>query len=302
MAVGVVFPQTEIGPDAGAIRQYAETVEALGFTHLMIYDHVLGADRVVHKGWSGYYDSMTSFHEPMVLFGYLAGLVSLDLLTGILILPQRQTALVAKQAAEIDILSRGRLRLGVGLGWNEVEYEALGKTFGDRGLRIEEQIAVLRRLWTEPSIIHEGIYERLHGVALCPLPIQRPIPLWIGGESLPAYRRAGRLADGWIPDHLSPGPDLDKAKTVIHDAARAAGRDPSAIGMQGRIRWGDGGGARLSAGELPRLVADWQHAGASHVALNTMDAGLGSIEGHLAVLRAAAEVLELDKGQGRVEV
>src|ERR1700733_13997146 len=154
MRIGVVFPQTEIGADAGAVRAYAETVEALGFSHVLAYDHVLGADPSVHRGWSGPYNLDSTFHEPFVLFGYLAGITSLDLMTGIIILPQRQTALVAKQAAEVDLLCGGRLRLGVGLGWNQVEYEALGQDFSTRGRRMNEQIPLLRRLWTQPPVTH----------------------------------------------------------------------------------------------------------------------------------------------------
>src|SRR3984957_11348408 len=180
MTTGVVFPQTEIGADAGAVRAYAQRVEELGFTHLLAYDHVVGADPAVHEGWDGPYDVTTTFHEPLVLFGYLAALTSLELVTGIIILPQRQTALVAKQAAEVDLLTGGRLRLGVGLGWNAVEYEALGQEFGNRGRRVEEQVALLRRLWTEPSVTFEGDFERVTGAGLAPLPVQRPIPVWFG--------------------------------------------------------------------------------------------------------------------------
>src|SRR5215211_400421 len=193
MQIGVVFPQTEIGPDVGAVRAYVEGVEAAGFAHILVYDHVLGADPALHKGWSGPYDIRTTFHEPFVLFGFLAGIVDLELVTGIIILPQRQTALVAKQAAEVDLLTRGRFRLGGGLGWNADEYEALGKDFSDRGRRIEEQVAVMRRLWTEESVTHEGTYERITGAGLAPPPLQRPIPVWFGAQSPPAYRRVGRL-------------------------------------------------------------------------------------------------------------
>src|ERR1700731_3011979 len=156
MKVGVVFPQTELGGDVGAVRAYGQAVEALGYTHLVAYDHVVGADPAVHTGWAGPYDVSTTFHEPFVMFGYLAASTSLELVTGIIILPQRQTALVAKQAAEVDLLTRGHFRLGVGLGWNRVEYEALGRRFTDRGRRIEEQVALLRRLWTEPTVTHDG--------------------------------------------------------------------------------------------------------------------------------------------------
>src|SRR5207249_483344 len=197
--IGVVFPQTELGADAGAVRAYAERVGQLGYAHILVYDHVVGADPAVHQGWQGPYDVHTTFHEPMVLFGYLAALTSLELVTGIIILPQRQTVLAAKQAAEVDLLTRGRFRFGVGLGWNAVEYEALGTNFSNRGRRLDEQVVLLRRLWTEQTVTFEGTYERITGAGLAPLPIQRPIPIWFGAASPPAYRRAGRLSDGWFP-------------------------------------------------------------------------------------------------------
>ncbi len=219
MRIGVVFPQTEIGGDVGAVRAYAEQVEHLGYRHLLAYDHVLGADPAAHPGWSGPYDLESTFHEPFVLFGFLAGCTSLELVTGIIILPQRQTALVAKQAAAVDVLSNGRLRLGVGLGWNAVEYEALGKTFSDRGQRVDEQVELLRRLWTDQSVTFHGTYEHVTGAGLAPLPVQRPIPVWFGAQSPPAYRRAGRLGDGWLPQ-VPPGPKLDEARAIVDGAAR----------------------------------------------------------------------------------
>ncbi|HET8620544.1 MAG TPA: TIGR03619 family F420-dependent LLM class oxidoreductase, partial [Acidimicrobiales bacterium] len=162
MRVGVVFPQTELGGDAGAVRAYGQGVEALGFSHLLAYDHVLGADPAVHAPWRGPYDLATTFHEPFVMFGYLAGVTTtIELVTGIIILPQRQTALVAKQAAEVDILAGGRFRLGVGLGWNAVEYAALGQRFDQRGRRLSEQIGLLRRLWTEASVTHDGEFDTI---------------------------------------------------------------------------------------------------------------------------------------------
>ncbi len=185
MKIGVVFPQTEIGGDVGAVRAYGEEVERLGFSHVLAYDHVLGADPAVHPGWSGPYDLDSTFHEPFVLFAYLAACTSLEFATGVVILPQRQTALVAKQAAEVDLLSGGRLRLGVGLGWNSVEYEALGKAFSDRGRRVEEQVELLRRLWTERSVTFHGAHETVTGAGLAPLPVQRPVPVWFGAQSPP---------------------------------------------------------------------------------------------------------------------
>jgi probable F420-dependent oxidoreductase len=281
MNIGVVFPQTEIGADVEVVRRYAQRVEELGFTHVLAYDHVLGADPAVHRGWAGPYNVSTTFHEPFVLFGYLAAVTSIELVTGIIILPQRQTALVAKQAAEVDLLCRGRLRVGVGLGWNAVEYEALGKSFSDRGRRVGEQVELLRRLWTESTVNFDGTYEKVTGAGLAPPPVQRPIPVWFGAASPPAFRRAGRIADGWFPQ-VPPGHGLEEARAIVEQAARDAGRDPGELGMEGRVTWGDGG-----AHKLAEQAARWRDAGASHLSVNTMGAGLASIDHHLEALEAA---------------
>ncbi|HUQ39230.1 MAG TPA: LLM class F420-dependent oxidoreductase [Acidimicrobiales bacterium] len=282
MDIGVVFPQTEIGADAGAVRAYAQAADTLGFSHALVYDHVLGADPDVHVGWRGPYGLDSTFHEPMVLFGFLAGITSMALVSGIVILPQRQTALVAKQAAEVDLLTGGRFRLGIGVGWNPVEYEALGMEFSNRGKRSEEQIAVMRRLWTEPSVTHEGSYESFRGAGIAPLPVQRPIPVWIGGQSPPAYERAGRLAEGWFPQ-VPPARGLEEAKSVVDAAAVAAGRDPATIGMEGRVSWGVEGVDKLVA-----HIGKWREAGATHVSVNTMGAGFASVDDHIAALHAVA--------------
>jgi probable F420-dependent oxidoreductase len=194
---------------------------------------------------------------------------------------------VAKQAAEVDLLTSGRFRLGVGLGWNAVEYEALGKDFSNRGRRIEEQAALLRRLWTEPAVTHEGAYEQVKGAGLAPLPVQRPVPEWFGAQSPPALRRAGRLGDGWFPQ-VPPGPKLDEARGIVEQAARQAGRDPASLGMEGRVNGGNG-----DVDELLLHVSRWRDAGASHVSINTMGAGLASIDDHLEVLSTAAGALGL---------
>lgn len=282
MRVGVVFPQTELGGDPGAVRAYGQRVEELGFTHLLAYDHVVGADPAVHTGWKGPYDVHTTFHEPLVMFGFLAAITQLlELVTGVVILPQRQTALVAKQAAEVDLLSGGRLRLGIGIGWNAVEYEALGEDFGTRGKRSAEQIDLLRRLWTEPSLTFEGAFDTVTGAGLAPLPVQRPIPVWIGAASAPGYRRAGRLADGWFP-MMEPGPDLDAALAEVERGAVAAGRDPASIGMEGRVSWtGD-------VDAIAEQIAAWAQVGATHLSVNTMRAGLTTVDEHLEVLAAVA--------------
>jgi probable F420-dependent oxidoreductase len=285
MRIGVVFPQTELGGDPGAVRAYAAAVSELGYSHIAVYDHVVGADPSIHQGWDGPYDIDSTFHEPMVLFGFLAALTSLELVTSIVILPQRQTVLVAKQAAEIDLLTGGRFRLGVGLGWNAVEYEALGQDFANRGGRIGEQVELMRRLWTDQSVTFSGEYEHVTGAGIAPLPVQRPIPVWFGARAKVALRRAGRIADGWFPMG-QPGPWLTESITIVNEAALAAGRDPSAIGMDARINVG-----AVDQQTTLELAAAWREGGATHLSLNTMGAGLAKVDDHIAALEGAANAL-----------
>jgi probable F420-dependent oxidoreductase len=254
----------------------------LGYTHILAYDHVVGADPAVHTGWRGPYDVSTTFHEPFVMFGFLAALTTAELVTGIIILPQRQTALVAKQAAEVDILCEGRFRLGIGAGWNAVEYTALDQPFDRRGKRMSEQITLLRSLWTQPSVTFNGEFDHIDGAGIAPLPVQRPIPIWIGGSSPAAYRRIGRLADGWFPQ-VTPGQPLDDALAIINEAATEAGRNIAAIGMEGRVTCDP-----TNPDKFVRQVDSWRAAGASHLSINTMNAGLGDLDAHLAAIGLAA--------------
>jgi probable F420-dependent oxidoreductase len=287
MRIGVVFPQTELSSDLGALRAYAERVTELGYQHILAYDHVLGADPAVHKGFNGPYNITTTFREPFVFFGYLAAITPLELVTGVIILPQRQTALVAKQAAEVDLLTQGRFRLGIGIGWNAVEYEALDKSFTNRGRRLEEQVELLRRLWNEQTVSFDGRYEKVTGAGLAPRPVQQPIPLWFGGSTPKAYERMGRLADGWFPQ-VNPGAKLDEARSILEAAAVEAGRDPSTIEMEGRVTW--------TAEGVDRLVdhaGRWRAAGATHLSVNTMGAGFQGVDDHLDALAKAAEALEV---------
>jgi probable F420-dependent oxidoreductase len=288
--VGVVFPQTEIGSDPAVVRAYAAAVEELGYTHVLAYEHVLGAEPAAHPGWRGPYNVDSSFHEPFVLFGYLAAITSLELVTGVVVLPQRQTALVAKQAAEVDLLTEGRFRLGIGVGWNPVEYEALGKEFTDRGRRVTEQVALLRRLWTERSVTFRGTYETIVGAGLAPLPVQRPIPIWVGADSPPALRRAGRLADGWFPQ-MSPGPRLDEALALVREGAESAGRDPSTIGMEGRVALSHG------VDVAAERIEAWRKRGATHVCVNTMGTGAVDVGGHIIALAEVAAAIGLPPRQ-----
>jgi probable F420-dependent oxidoreductase len=285
--IGVVFPQTELGGDVVAVRAYGQAVSGLGFTHILAFDHVLGADPTVHAPWTGPYDVATTFHEPCVLFGFLAAITQLELVTGVVILPQRQTALAAKQAAEVDLLTSGRFRFGVGIGWNPVEYEALGQRFDRRGRRLEEQVELLRALWTTPSLTFSGEFHRVTGAGLAPLPVQRPIPIWMGGNSSAAHRRIGRMADGWFP-LIRPGADLDAALDTVRAAAVNAGRDPAVIGMEGQVIWDPDDVERFV-----RQVGKWSDAGATHLCVNTMGLGLASVDEHVVALEAVSSALGL---------
>ena len=283
MRIGVVFPQTEIGNDPLAIRDYAQTAEGLGFSHVLVYDHVLGANPDRPGGWTGPYTHQTPFHEVFVLLGYLAGLTHhLELVTGILILPQRQTALAAKQAASLDVLSGGRVRLGVGLGWNEVEYISLNEDFHNRGKRLEEQVMLMRRLWTEPLIDFKGKWHTIPDAGINPLPVQRPIPVWFGGMAEAALQRAARLADGWmalLPSAADAKPALEKLYRFLDEA----GRSRSEFGLEPRISYGAGDPAAWET-----ALKDWQGAGASHLSFNSMGSGFKSPAEHIAAIRKFA--------------
>lgn len=293
MNVGVVFPQTEIGSDPAAIRDYVQAAEGLGYSHLLAYDHVLGADPNHHANWQGSYTLESMFHEPFVLFSYLAGITTnLEFVTGVLILSQRQTALVAKQAAEVDLLSGGRLRLGVGVGWNHVEYEALNQEFGNRGRRYAEQISLLREFWTKDVVNFEGQYHKVDYAGVCPQPVQRPIPIWMGAGAranpVPTdrvLRRVARLADGWFPQ-MQPGDDAKATVERLKVFAAEAGRDGAKIGMEPRINAADGDP------EFWQTQAKaWQELGATHVSLNTMRAGLKSPQDHINAIQQFKEVV-----------
>src|SRR5262245_7559540 len=285
--LGVIFPQTECGSDIAAIVRFVRSVEAMGFHHLFVADHVLGADPRVHSHPSlATYSHEAVVHEALTLMAYLAASTSrLILATGILILPQRQTALVAKQAAEIDVLSGGRLRLGIGVGWNAVEFEALNETFENRGRRAAEQITVLRALWTQPVVDFRGEFHRIDHAGLNPMPIQRPIPIWFGVGSRAqvappeaALKRIARLADGWSPNFA---PDAQGRILVerVHRYAREAGRDPAALPLEGRIRL-----AGQGQDGWRQQVEGWQALGATYVIAEPRGAGLSFPDGHLDVL------------------
>ena len=282
MRIGAQFPQTESGTDPAAIREYILAVEELGYTYLLTYDHVIGANIETPERRSGRwpYNIHSTFHEPFVLFGYATALAPrLGLVPGVIILPQRQTVLVAKQAAALDVLSGGHVRLGVGIGWNPVEYEALNENFQNRAARYAEQIALMRTLWTQPEVTFHGKWHHVVQAGLNPLPIQRPIPIWMGGSAEPALKRIGKLADGWILVG-PPGPDTEAQWRRIQEYAREAGRDPSAIQLEGGIRLrGD------NPDEWRQQKETWQRLGAAYASVNTMGAGFKSLDEHVRALR-----------------
>jgi len=286
MRLGAIFPQTEIGNDPAVIRDYAQAVEEMGYQHILAYDHVIGANTASRPGWSGPYSSDSAFHEPFVLFGYLAALTRrVELVTGVIILPQRQTALVAKQAAVVDVLSGGRMRLGVGVGWNDVEFQALNEQFANRGARIEEQIALLRALWSEPAITFEGRWHTVEDAGINPLPVQRQIPIWIGGMADAVLRRVARIGDGWFPQ-MAPGEQAHALMERLHGYIREAGRPESAVGIEARLTL-----SRTPESGWQQYGTDWQALGATHMGVNTMGLGFTSLDEHLDALRRVREAL-----------
>ena len=286
MQLGAIFPQTEIGADPIAVRDFAQAAEAMGYEHLLVFDHVLGADPSKRESWDRPYSHSDMFHEPFVLFGYLAGVTDkIQMTTGVLILGQRQTALVAKQAAEVDVLTGGRLRLGIGIGWNHVEYEALGEDFSNRGRRSVEQIRLLRALWTEEVISFDGRYHQVTHAGINPLPVQRPIPIWFGGGADRVMRRIGRLADGWFPQ-FQPDSQGQEQLAKMREYAKAAGRDPGDIGIEGRVSVASG-----SPDDWAKSAAAWDEMGASHLSVNTMRAGLSGPDQHIDAIRRFREAV-----------
>ena len=292
MKLGVIFPQQEIGADPGGLREYLQAVEELGYDYVGVYDHILGADTANRPNWTGIYDKDDMFHEAFVLLAYGAALTTrIQLCTSIMVLGQRQTALVAKQAAAIDILSNGRMRLGIGVGWNAVEYEALGEDFTNRGQRLEEQIEVLRALWTQDPCTYEGHWHQIHEASINPLPVQQPIPIWIGGRHDRVLRRTARLADGWLTQshQLDDAPEaIDRLRTY----AREAGRDPDTIGIEARVGSRRNTPALQTGPEIWRTEAlAWRDLGATHLSFNAMRSNLQGPTQHIQAIRAFKESL-----------
>jgi probable F420-dependent oxidoreductase len=287
MRIGVIYPQFEFGSDPAAIQDYAQTAEGLGFAHIGADDHIIGPNPDRPGGWTGWVTYQTAFFEPFVLFSFMAGVTQkVEFETCVLLLPQRQAVLVAKQAAGLDLLSGGRLRLGVGIGWNEIEYLSLGADFHTRGRRVEEQIDLLRRLWTEPHVDFKSGWHTIPDAGMTPLPVQRPIPIWFGGQSEPVIRRAARLADGWMPLFATPEqarPGLD----LLDRCLAEAGRSLAGFGLEARIAY-----HAADPEDWARRISGWQSVGATHISLVTTGCGLSTPAEHIAALHRFAPLIE----------
>jgi probable F420-dependent oxidoreductase len=277
MKIGVVFPHLEIGQDPIAVKDFVQAVEDLGYDYLLTYEEVTVTNLEKPIRW----------REPFTVLSFIAAVTQkIELATGIIVLPSRQTLLVAKQAAELDLLSNGRLRLGFSVGWNKKEYQAMGVNFPRRGQRIEEQVTVLRKLWAESSVTFEGEYHTLDGVGITPLPVQKPIPIWFGGQADATLRRVAKMGDGWMtnPDHVN----LETAPALfekLYDYVEAAGRKREEVGI-------DVVGVKITEKrDWGRVVQTYRDLGATHLNGITMDAGLSKPQDHIDTIRRFKEQL-----------
>lgn len=290
MRIGILFPQTEFGSDPAAIRDFAQSAEELGYSHILTYEHVLGVNPDRPGGWSGVYSHEDPFLEPFALLSFMAAVTErIEFLTSVLVLPQRQTALVAKQAATLDLLSGGRVRLGVGVGWNELEFVGMGQDFHNRGRRIEEQIELMRKLWTQPLVEYQGDWHQVPDAGINPLPLQQPIPIWFGGHADPVLRRVARIGDGWIPNYRTAEdarPHFERLWSYLEEYGRARQQ----VGLEVRLHYREGDPERLA-----KLMDEWSALGATHLGVNTMRSRLEGPAEHLAAMRKFAEALLVDQ-------
>ncbi len=284
MKFNISFPQDNAMADPGAVREFAQMVDESGFDHLTVSDHVLGANPASRPNWTGRYTVDDPFREPMVMLGFMAACTSrVRLGTSIVILPQRQTALVAKQMAEIDILSNGRAMLGVGVGWNELEFVGLNEDFHTRGRRMEEQLAVMRALWTERSTTFRGEFHTIDDAGLNTMPVQRPIPVWMGGAAPRVMKRIAQLADGWLPSSASVA-DFNAQYEQFKGLVQEAGRDINSIAVVPRMTL-----KRGAESTWPELVDGWRSTGATHLGVSTNNSDADSADEHISLARAFAE-------------
>jgi len=293
MRIGVIYPHFEFGSDPAAIRDYTQAAENLGYSHIGADDHVIGPNPDRPGGWNGWVTYKTPFFEPFVLFGFMAGITrTIEFETCVLLLPQRQTVLAAKQAAGLDLLSDGRLRLGIGVGWNEIEYISLGADFHNRGNRLEEQINLMRQLWTQSLVDFQSQWHSIPDAGINPLPVQRPIPIWIGGQSDAAIQRAAQLGDGWMPLYATPVQALSGLELLDRLLAER-GRSRVGFGIEARIPFSSGGPE-----EWGQMLSAWQEIGATHISLITTDCGLKTPAEHIRALHRFSQMIQDFGGLG----
>jgi probable F420-dependent oxidoreductase len=306
MRIGVIFPQHQAGigvtsthsvapfaADPVAIRDWAQAADDLGFDHIGLYEHVIGPDIARHPDLAGGYTNENTWHEPLVLCGFLTGMTRrINFFTSILLLPLRETVIVAKQAAEVDVLSGGRLRLGVGVGRMRFEYDALGQDFHTRGARLAEQVRLMQALWTQSSVTFAGRWHTIDGGGINPLPVQRPIPVIMGGMADATVRRAARLGDGWIVGgkYLSQSPDdqARRLRDLLHASLDAANRSVDSVAVYGAM-----GIAHVPEAEWVARAEAWQQFGATHLLIETVGAGLESPTEQVRVLSRIEDVIGL---------
>jgi probable F420-dependent oxidoreductase len=275
MKIGAVLPHNEIGTDPGAMRAYAQGLEEMGISNLLIYDHVLGADPDHPGGFKGAYDKDVAFHEPLTTFAFIAAITTrLEMMSAVMILPQRQATLVAKQAAEVAILSGNRFRLGVGIGWNKVEYQALEIPFRRRGDRLGEQVDLMRKLWTEDSLSFEGEFHTVDLASINPRPTEL-IPVWFGGSAPGAIERCAVMGDGWIPLGSPNDSSRDRIEAIRQHRA-AAGLSMDGFGIQAQAQYAGGDPERWRS-----HAEKWRDLGCTHLAIATHNAGPTDVDGHL---------------------
>lgn len=293
MRIGIKFPTREIGSDIGLIRDWAEVARDAGFDHMMVIDHVLGVDPSKREGYTEQfaavtkrkpYDHRDEFHEPLTMMAYFSAIApKMEMATGVVIAPQRQTALLAKQAVQIDVVTGGNVRFALGVGWNSIEYEALGQDFRKRGRKLDEQIETLRALWTNETVEIEGKFDHLVGVGLAPAAIQRPIPIWLGGWSEPALKRTGRVSDGWFHG-LEPDENFERNLSIVQQAAQEVGRDPESVPFEGGVE------LRYGLDTADERLQFWVDRGASHVTVDPMLSGVSGA-GHIHFLEQIVDKL-----------
>ena len=288
MKLGLSFPQTEIGTDPSKIKDFIQSAEDLGYDFITFVDHVLGEEAPRGASFAGNYTRDFMFHEVMVLMGYAAAVTNkIGLGTAVMILPQRQAVLVAKQAAEVDLLSGGRLRLGVGLGWNKVEYYGLGMPFGNRAKRFSEQIDVMRELWSKRVVEYRGDFHNFDSAGINPEPIQRPIPVWIGAMKEVAVRRAARVGDGWFMyPRQDPGDEAHAMISTYRQAAAEAGREPDSLGVNATVFANQGSGPD----EWRSIMEKWERMGVNELTFRTAESDLENLEAHMDAIKKMAEV------------